>query len=82
MIGSTERQICRYVNNEQIPNASTLYKIAKTLNVSCDYLLGLDTIISYDDVYSFISNNFSKMTKKQRNSLIIALLDFEENPGS
>lgn len=78
----TECSISRYINGERIPNALTLYKIAKALNVSCDYLLGINkSDITYEDVYSFISNNFSKMSKKQRNGLIIALLDFEETPG-
>lgn len=80
MVCLTECSISRYINGERVPNASTLYKIAKVLNVSSDYLLGIDKSlgITYNDVYSFISNNFSKMSKKQRNGLIIALLDFEE----
>lgn len=41
-IGVTEVTISRYVNGQRIPKATEVAKMAKVLNVSSDYLLGLD----------------------------------------
>lgn len=42
LIGSTEVSISRYLKGKRIPGADTLYKLCKALDVSADYLLGLD----------------------------------------
>ena len=42
MSGITEQTISRYVNDERVPKATEIVKIAKSLNVSIDYLLGQD----------------------------------------
>lgn len=39
--GTTECTISRYVSGERVPHANNLCKIAKALNVSTDYLVGL-----------------------------------------
>ena len=39
--GLTEVSICRYVNGDRAPNAKTIIKICKALNISADWLLGL-----------------------------------------
>ncbi len=40
MSGTTGATISRYVNEDRIPNADFLLRIAEALNVSVDYLLG------------------------------------------
>ena len=40
MTGITEAAICRYLQGTRIPNAGTLIAIARTTNVSIDWLLG------------------------------------------
>lgn len=41
MTGITEATISRYCNGRRTPNIKVLVKIAKILNVSTDYLLGI-----------------------------------------
>lgn len=41
MLGIGNRQIWRYENGETEPDGETVAKIARILNVSADYLLGL-----------------------------------------
>jgi transcriptional regulator with XRE-family HTH domain len=42
VLNITIRQISRYENNESFPNADSLARLAKVMNVSADYLLGLE----------------------------------------
>ena len=39
-IGTTEASISRYVTGNREPKGLIIYKMAKTLGTSCDYLLG------------------------------------------
>ena len=41
-IKSTEATVSRYVNNQRMPNANAVLRIAEALNVSTDYLIGLE----------------------------------------
>lgn len=41
LIGGSQHQIARYESGERVPQADTLAKIARALECSADYLLGL-----------------------------------------
>ena len=41
-INVTEASICRYINNQRVPKATTVMKMAKVLDVDVDELLGLE----------------------------------------
>jgi len=38
--GITPEAICRYLQNQRVPNSYQLYRIAHALHVSMDYLMG------------------------------------------
>ena len=42
LTGTTEQSISRYIKGKRIPGADMLYRMCKALDVSADYLLGLD----------------------------------------
>lgn len=57
--GMTEVSISRYVSGQRMPNGVHIVKIAKALNVSCDYLTGLTdnelgSLVSQDNVLELI----------------------------
>lgn len=41
MVGMTTTTVYRYAKCERVPRASEIIKVAKVLDVTCDYLLGL-----------------------------------------
>ena len=41
-IGMTEVSVSRYVNNDRLPNANVVVRMAKALGISTDELLGMD----------------------------------------
>lgn len=66
--GIGTRQILRYENNESEPTSSHLKKLAISLQVSSDYLLGL--VNTYEDRYEN-----RELTKKQED--LLRLLEIE-----
>lgn len=40
--GVNHSNICDYISEKMLPSAYNLYALCKTLNVSADYLLGLE----------------------------------------
>jgi transcriptional regulator with XRE-family HTH domain len=65
-IGVSEKSVSLYINNKSMPALITLEKIAKTLNASADWLLGLSPTGDFE-------LSFSKLTTDQR-KLILALM--------
>ena len=82
-IGVTEVSVSRYINDERIPKGPIIASIATALHTSSDYLLGTedkdDFESEYYQIHRLITRNVSQMTKKQRNMLIQALLEFDLN---
>lgn len=39
-VGLSEQCICRYINGNRVPKATSVVEIAKALNVDIDYLIG------------------------------------------
>ena len=75
-IGVTEVTISRYVKGTRKPNSRTLEKIANTLHVSSDYLLGRD---SNGEEFEIVLDKIKKFsyewTKDQKIKIIESLLD-------
>ena len=42
-IGITDSTLTRYLRGDRTPNIYIVYQMCKILNVSCDWLIGLDT---------------------------------------
>lgn len=59
--GVTKATMSKYENNINIPNAYIIAKIAVTLNVSADYLLGLNNSISPCSTGSFAEYSPEKL---------------------
>ena len=43
-VGITELTMSRYINNERVPSATVIGEIAKILDVTTDYLIGIDDL--------------------------------------
>lgn len=74
----TEVAISRYINDERIPNANNLAKIANALHVSTDYLLGIekqDFETEYSTILRLIVKNAQAMTMQQKKNIIKLLLN-------
>lgn len=57
-IGVTKATMCKYENDQNIPNADTLKALSSALNTTADYLIGNSSIrIPYDSNYMFIPPN-------------------------
>lgn len=62
LLGMSQKQIWRYENGKTDPSSETVTKIAKTLNTSADYLLGLT-----DDQSPYI--RIDNLTPKEKDVL-------------
>ena len=91
-VGTTNVNICRYINGERIPRIDVASKIASVFNVSLDYLLGIsenvdtENLIKNQDVdiailmkslYSLDGNtHLSKKQIEMIKTLLLANKDF------
>ena len=67
-VGVSEKSISSYIHNKSTPRISILAKLAKALDTSVDWLLGLNPTESHDFESSFLS-----LTQEQR-KIILALM--------
>ncbi len=71
-----EASMSRYIRGERVPKPDVLADIARELNTSTDYLLGMDTgSYNHQQILHIISENARNMTNKQKKDIICALLD-------
>ena len=91
-VGTTNVNICRYINGERIPRIDVASKIASVFNVSLDYLLGIsesvdtenltknqdvDIAILMKSLYSLDGNtHLSKKQIEMIKTLLLANKDF------
>jgi|GEM_PF-2963946 transcriptional regulator with XRE-family HTH domain len=68
-VGVSEKSISSYIHNKSTPRISILAKLAKALDTSVDWLLGLYPTESHDFEASFLS-----LTPEQR-KIILALME-------
>ncbi len=61
--------MCRYINGSRTPDCNTVYRIARALNATSDYLLGMDKGREYETTKNWIRNNAKKMTAEQKAEL-------------
>lgn len=75
MIDSTEATISRYISGAREPKAEVLADIAKVLNTTSDYLLGIENMddFNFPKVERILARNASTMTEHEKRALINAL---------
>ena len=75
MIDSTEATISRYISGVREPKAEVLAEIAKVLNTTSDYLLGIENKddFNFPKVERILARNASTMTEQEKRALINAL---------
>ena len=71
--GLTEAAVSRYISGAREPRAVTIAKIAKTLDVTPQELLGTITNDEVDGAVRLIARNASALSEEQRTELIAAL---------
>ena len=74
-IGTSQKQISKYENEEQEPTAGVLYKLADVLETTSDWLLGrVDTpdtqVINDNDVYERVVRKMHQMNPDERKFLV------------
>lgn len=74
-IDSTEATISRYISGAREPKAEVLADIAKVLNTTSDYLLGIENAddFNFPKVERILARNASTMTENEKRALINAL---------
>ncbi len=71
-----EASMSRYIRGERVPKPDVLADIARELNTSTDYLLGIEAgRYNHPQILQLISENAKIMTNKQKKDIICALLD-------
>lgn len=75
-LNMSEEAISRYIAGTREPDSKTIANIATALNVTSDYLLGLEgEEYNYGQVRRMIAREAGEMTKEQRTELINMLLE-------
>ncbi|WP_397602237.1 helix-turn-helix domain-containing protein [Silvanigrella sp.] len=69
LIGISESAVCQYERGGRYPSAEILAKISSSLNVSCDYLLGL----------KLENNDILLSLKESDKNIIMRLIDALKN---
>lgn len=77
--GLTESAISHYVKGDRVPRGNNLYKIAKALGTTTDYLLIDDKEVDKENdlivVKSLIARNASVMTNEEKIELLKILME-------
>ncbi len=80
-IEATETTVSRYIKGERVPSSSTLLKMAKALNSSCDYILGNESkekkeaTMQLEVAKDIIKKHSRNWSIEQKKELIKMLLD-------
>lgn len=82
IVGVNEVSMSRYVTGNRTPKAPILARIALALHTTSEELMDTsspesDFETEYYRILRSISKNASKMTQKQKNALITAIIDSE-----
>lgn len=75
--GVTEAAMSHYLKGDRVPRASVLMRLAETLGVTTDYLMGGDDENGLDDIQRaqrLIARNVYQMTKEQKMNIIKILM--------
>lgn len=77
-VGVSEGVISRYISGEREPKPETIANIATALNVTSDYLLGIEqSEFDFSGICRIIARNASNMSDKDKRNLINALFGEE-----
>ena len=80
--GITEATISRYISSQRIPKATEIFKIAKVLNCTSDFLLGIDSKgiknISLKDAIYNLKMNRQLMESEWQKTIDIAINAIEK----
>lgn len=69
-IGVDKRVISKYENNQTIPSVIVANSIAKVLEISLDYLMGNDDILTLDKQTIKRIEEIDKLDKEKKNTLL------------
>lgn len=74
----TEVSLSRYIKGIRVPKVTVLATIARALNTSVDYLIGIEhREYSYFTIYNLVKDNADKMSFSDKMKLVDIL--FREN---
>lgn len=70
--GLSTTQLSRYRNDKRLPDVTSLAKIARGLNVSTDFLLGLSPVMDYslDERSKILLRCYQEASEQQRKKLL------------
>lgn len=83
-IGVTDNTISYFVSGKRTPNTEQIIKIAVFLNVSADYLLGLDAVNNQQESFVMLNQDICERlikTVKDLNTLCTAIRCKEKQHG-
>ena len=67
----SEVTVSRYCSGERLPTSDILMKIASELNVSAEYLWGVDNqSITFEQVYAYLADKANELTHQQKCGII------------
>lgn len=74
-LGVTESTVSHYIKGDRDPKPEMLIKMAEILEVTTDYLLGVETDaeFNYNHVRKILANNAKSLTDEQKRKLIDAV---------
>ena len=76
-IGVTKATMSRYINGSRTPKGNIISKLADALNVSTDYLLGVDIVVDPETAYfetaEAINRYAGSWTDEEKALLVVAL---------
>lgn len=79
-IGISNCTLSRYIKQHHLPTPEILAKIATTLHVTSDFLLGIDgKSTKFEDIISWLNANAEIMTENQKNAVTEILKNTEIN---
>lgn len=84
-VGTTEVSIGRYINGKREPNATVLGDIARVLDVTTDYLLGLSTspdIEDEDPQIKILARSAKSLTPEQLKTVQAVIDSYERDRKS
>lgn len=85
LIGVTEVSMSRYISNDRTPKGPVIANLATALHTTTDYLLGSEKNDDFDSEYlkihRLIARNAPLMSNKQKQQLINALFESDDQKG-
>ncbi|MCI6438762.1 helix-turn-helix transcriptional regulator [Fibrobacter sp.] len=72
--GVTEAAVSHYIKGDRVPRSSVVLKLAETLDVSVDELMGPDKVPDFEDMYRIVARGVEQLSAEERLKLVRVLL--------